>query len=213
MEYGIVYVLTNPYMPGIVKIGMTERSEMDARLRELYSTGVPCPFECKFACRVKKSECGRIEKALHNAFAPQRVNANREFFKIQPEQAIAILELFHHEDVTNEVVQEIENDLTPEDKVAQEKSRTKRPPLDFFKMGFNEGDILVFNTDESITCSIKDNKHVYYNGEIYSLSPLTSRLLNWKMKYCHPTPHWHDKKSGRPLYEIYDETFPMEEDE
>ena len=48
-EQGIVYVLTNPSMPGMVKIGMTERSEMDARLKELYTTGVPLPFDCKFA--------------------------------------------------------------------------------------------------------------------------------------------------------------------
>ena len=161
-EQGIVYVLTNPCMPGMVKIGMTERSEIDARLRELYTTGVPLPFECKFACKVNKSECGRIEKALHTAFAPQRINANREFFRINPEQAIAILELFHHEDVTNEISQEIENDLTPEDKAAQEKAKTKRPPLDFYEMGLKEGDVLVYKHDESIMCSIKDNRHIMF---------------------------------------------------
>ena len=89
---------------------------MDARMRELYSTGVPVPFECQFACKVKKADCAKIEKALHTAFSPQRVNANREFFRIQLEQAKAILELFHHEDVTDEVTDEIENDLTPDDK-------------------------------------------------------------------------------------------------
>ena len=46
---GIVYVLTNPAMPGIVKIGKTSRGSIDARLNELYSTGVPVPFECAFA--------------------------------------------------------------------------------------------------------------------------------------------------------------------
>lgn len=30
MEYGIVYLLTNPVMPGLVKIGMTTRKDMDA---------------------------------------------------------------------------------------------------------------------------------------------------------------------------------------
>jgi len=55
MEYGIVYLLTNPVMPGVVKIGMTTREDMDARMRELYSTGVPVPFECRFACRVVKA--------------------------------------------------------------------------------------------------------------------------------------------------------------
>ena len=38
-NYGIVYLLTNPVMPGLVKIGMTERNEIDARLKELYTTG------------------------------------------------------------------------------------------------------------------------------------------------------------------------------
>lgn len=63
-------------MPGLVKIGMTTREDMDSRMKELYSTGVPEPFECQFACKVKKSDCVKIEKALHIAFAPQRINAN-----------------------------------------------------------------------------------------------------------------------------------------
>lgn len=208
MEYGIVYVLTNPYMPGIVKIGMTERSEMDARLRELYSTGVPCPFECKFACRVKKSECGRIEKALHNAFAPQRVNANREFFKIQPEQAIAILELFHHEDVTNEVVQEIENDLTPEDKVAAKSVRTHRPPLNFFEMGMQAKDKLVWKEDPSISIEVYSARTVLFNGEEKAISAVTQQLKNspW---YVAPGNYWLYK--DRILSDIYDETYPIED--
>lgn len=212
-EKGIVYVLTNPCMPGIVKIGMTERSEMDARLRELYTTGVPLPFECKFAARVNKSECGRIEKALHTAFAPQRVNANREFFRIQPEQAIAILELFHHDDVTEEVAAEIENDLTPEDKAARDKSITRRPPLDFFLMGLNKGDVLVSKHDESVTVSIADNRHVIYNGEACAISGLTARLIGASNKYVSPCPHWIIKETGRLLSDLYDETYPMDDND
>lgn len=68
MEYGIVYLLTNPVMPGLVKIGMTTQEDIDKRMKELYTTGVPVPFECKFACKVKKSDCLKIEKALHKAF-------------------------------------------------------------------------------------------------------------------------------------------------
>ena len=29
MEYGIVYLLTNPYMPGLVKIGMTKQEDLE----------------------------------------------------------------------------------------------------------------------------------------------------------------------------------------
>ena len=42
----------------------------------------------------------KVEKAFHNAFGPYRVNTKREFFKIEPEQAIALLELLIVEDVT-----------------------------------------------------------------------------------------------------------------
>ncbi len=55
MEYGIVYLLTNPVMPGLVKIGMTAQEDIDKRMKELYTTGVPVPFEYKFARKVKKS--------------------------------------------------------------------------------------------------------------------------------------------------------------
>ena len=41
MEYGIVYLLTNPYMPGLVKIGMTKQEDLEKRMKELYTTGVP----------------------------------------------------------------------------------------------------------------------------------------------------------------------------
>ena len=144
MEYGIVYLLTNPVMPGLVKIGMTTQEDIDKRMKELYTTGVPVPFECKFACKVKKSDCLKIEKALHKAFDPQRINQNREFFRINVEQAQAILELFHHEDVTEEVTDEIQNDLTDEDKAASTKAHAKRPPLNFYEMGLQKGDVLIF---------------------------------------------------------------------
>jgi hypothetical protein len=58
---GIVYVLTNPAMPGIVKIGKTSRESVHTRLNELYSTGVPVPFECAFAGRVQDEST--VEKA------------------------------------------------------------------------------------------------------------------------------------------------------
>ena len=51
MSEGIVYVLTNPAMPGMVKIWKTGR-EVEARLNDLYTTGVPLPFECTYAARV-----------------------------------------------------------------------------------------------------------------------------------------------------------------
>lgn len=127
-EYGIVYLLTNPVMPGLVKIGMTGKEDIKTRMRELYTTGVPVPFECQYACRVRRADCLRIEQALHKAFAPQRVNSNREFFRIQVEQAVAILELFQHTDVTDAVVVEMDNELTDDDRAAATKANAESGP-------------------------------------------------------------------------------------
>lgn len=210
MEQGIVYVLTNPCMPGIVKIGMSEKCDIDQRMKDLYSTGVPLPFECQFACKVKVTDCRKIERALHTAFAPQRVNTNREFFRIVPEQAIAILELFHHEDVTEEVAQEIENDLTPEDKAAQERSRSKRPPLDFLEMGLQVGDTLVWKDDPTVTVRILSARKVEYKGEECSLSALSAQLKGYHVKHISPCSYW--SINDQPLSEIYDAKYPLSED-
>lgn len=209
MEYGIVYLLTNPVMPGLVKIGMTTQEDIDKRMRELYTTGVPVPFECKFACKVKKRDCVKIEKALHKAFDPQRINQNREFFRINVEQAQAILELFHHEDVTEDVSEEIQNDLTDEDKAASTKAQAKRPPLNFFEMGLQKGDVLVWKDDPSIHVTIVSERRIMYNGEETSISALSAKLKGYNVKHIAPGVHWlfNDKM----LSDIYDETYPFEE--
>lgn len=89
MSAGIVYVLSNEAMPGLVKIGYTTQP-MEARLRDLYSTGVPLPFKCEYACHTRNIE--ELEQALHTAFAPDRVNPRREFFNIDINRVIPILD-------------------------------------------------------------------------------------------------------------------------
>ena len=209
MEYGIVYLLTNPVMPGLVKIGMTTQKEIDHRMKELYTTGVPLPFECQFACKVKKTDCAKIEKALHTAFGPQRINANREFFRIQVEQAKAILELFHHEDITTDVTEEIENDLTPEDKAASVKAQKHRPALNFYEMGMQKGDLLIWKDDPSINVTIISDRKVEYEGEEVSISALSAKLKGYNTKHIGPGKYWTYK--DRLLDDIYDETYPFEE--
>ncbi|KAA6323525.1 hypothetical protein EZS27_027043 [termite gut metagenome] len=165
-KYGIVYVLTNPAMPGLVKIGMTTRENIDTRMRELYGSGVPVPFECEYACKVKTSDCSKIEKALHTAFDPNRINKNREFFRINPEQAMAILELFNREDITYEISHEIENDLTTDDKLANELMKsTRRPPLNYKEMGIEPGEKLSFGKDPSIEVMVISEKKVLSRRE------------------------------------------------
>lgn len=86
---GIVYILTNPSMPGLVKIGMTTR-DMSARLRELNAaTGVPQAFEVIYTIRV--SDCAAAERSVHEALREKRTNQGREFFQVSTAEAIDAL--------------------------------------------------------------------------------------------------------------------------
>jgi hypothetical protein len=197
---GIVYVLTNPAMPGLVKIGKTARNSVDARLGELYTTGVPVPFECAFAGRI--SDESKIERAFHTAFGPYRINPSREFFQIEPEQAITLLELMVSEDVTPQLQAEASSvDLDAEDGIRRLKAR--RPVQNFIEMGISIGSELEFS-EGSIRCMVSSGRRVQYNGQDYSLTALTQELLETD-KPLQPSPRWTYK--GRRLSDIYNETY------
>ena len=210
-NYGIVYLLTNPCMPGIVKIGKTSRTDLQNRMKELYTTGVPVPFECVYACRIKLSHMDKLETTLHSAFEPYRVNKNREFFCIKPEQAIAFMKFVDNiQDVTSEVSAEIANDLTTDDTLAIAKVRKKRPSINFYEMGMHDGDVLVFVQDESKKVVIAGAKRVIYEGLETSLTALTTSLLD-RTYSVQPTPYW--RFGEKNLLDIYNDTYPSLEDE
>lgn len=78
-QRGLIYVLLNPHMPGVLKIGQTRRSS-DERARELSRpTGVPASFEVIHDVVV--SDALAAENEIHSALSHARVNAAREFFK------------------------------------------------------------------------------------------------------------------------------------
>lgn len=91
---GFVYILTNPAMPGLIKIGKTRLAPAD-RAAQLHTTGVPAGFQVEYACRTPNPEA--VEQAMHVAFGPTRLSHKREFFELSVEQAIAVLSL-HHQD-------------------------------------------------------------------------------------------------------------------
>lgn len=208
-DYGIVYLLVNECMPGLVKIGKTSRLDLEKRMKELFTTGVPLPFKCAHACRVKLAHMDELERALHCAFAPNRVNENREFFRISTEQVKPILRLLGHMtegDVTAEVEAEIEKDLTEDDKAAVAKAKSRRPPLNFAEMGIAPGDVLTFVKNPEVVVTVVSAKKVAYNGEESSLSPLTTKLLG-RSTLVQPTPYWEFK--GENLLDIYDRVYPL----
>ncbi len=199
---GIVYVLTNPVMPGLVKIGKTARGSVDARLSELYSTGVPVPFECAFAGRVDDES--KVEKAFHLAFGPYRLNPKREFFQIEPEQAITLLESMVSEDVTPQLQQEADS-VDVDSKPASKKLKSQRPKQNFIDMGLAIGDELSFTPLDAV-CTIESDSRVTYESESFSLTALTKKLLDTD-RPLRPAPYW--LYQGRKLSDIYEETYSV----
>ncbi len=121
----IVYVLTNPAMQGIVKIGMTDKAKVQHRMRDLYSTGVPLPFECVIAREIEGREASEIENALHTAFGPYRINPSREFFQLETEQVEVLLRVMPGKDVTPPDTDQAAG-LTPDDREASSEFKKKQ---------------------------------------------------------------------------------------
>jgi hypothetical protein len=90
---GTVYVLYNPAMPGMVKIGRTAR-ESAKRVAELSgATGVPVPFVLVYEVRV--CNAAAAEQFVHDQLEQRgaRVAGNREFFQIALSEAVEMLQL------------------------------------------------------------------------------------------------------------------------
>jgi hypothetical protein len=199
---GIVYALTNSAMPGLTKIGMTAKDEVSSRLNQLYSTGVPVPFDCAYACQV--NDCAKVEEALHLAFGNTRVNPKREFFRIEAERVIAILKLLSVQDVTPQIEKEISDALDSTDKEAREDlKRSRRPPMNFKEMGIPTGSVLQYR-EGNAEVIVADERHVSYKGEVCSLTAATRDIMSLDYS-VQPAPYW--TYNGRTLKEIYEETY------
>ena len=166
-----IYVLTNPTMPNLVKIGRT--TDLATRLRSLSAaTGVPVPFECFFFCEVTDSL--KVEKALHDAFADHRVNEKREFFRINPNRAVAILELVA---IKNVIPLATVAD-TPEELEALQREQVRREVFRFRLADVPIGAVISFSKDSSITATVVDDKRIDFEGNVTSTSSAAQLVLN-----------------------------------
>lgn len=205
----IVYVLTNPAMPGLVKIGKTSQLEIEERMKQLYGTGVPVPFDCAFACQVK--DASEVEKALHFAFGATRINSSREFFKIEAERVVAVLKLLKVDDITQQIEKTIASDVSAADKQASKTLKeAKRPRMNFHELNIPNGSVLV-SKDVQYQATVVGEKKIDFNGTVCSLTAATRKILELPDDYpLQPSPHW--TYNGKTVKEIY-EDFHSSDDE
>ena len=87
-----VYVLSNPTMPGLVKIGSTSKDPNERAKQISRGTGVPLEFVVQYAYRCFNAE--RLERELHKYFKPHRTNNKKEFFQLELDEVkYGIMEL------------------------------------------------------------------------------------------------------------------------
>ena len=172
----IVYVLTNPAMPGIVKIGMTDRPDVQRRMGDLYTTGVPLPFDCVIAREIEDREAVEIERALHTAFGPNRINPSREFFQVEPEQIEVLLRVMPGRDVTSQDTDQ-SAELQPDDREASsefKRRQSRTDELEFFE-SLNENGETVY--ERVLALGKQGGMRIKWGLKGFSLNAVSSGAL------------------------------------
>lgn len=199
-DSGILYVLTNPFMPGLVKIGCTT-GPVEDRIKGLSSaTGVPVAFQCHFAAQVDNMTAK--EKTLHQLFSDRRVNPNREFFQVPPEKVVLAIRMGSFTEVTPGKV-----DIPKEEEQALEKAEVaetkRRSRISLEAIGIEPGKVLTLSRDEDVHATVVGGNRVEYEGQIMSLSASALEALR-KLGYTSPAVSGSDywMYEGKTLDEI-----------
>lgn len=228
MSKGIVYILTNPCLAGWVKIGMTERDDIEKRLKELNTpSNLPLSYRCYATYEVENPLV--VEKSIHslidrvdNSLHAREQLGNgkireREFFRISPETAYGIFS----DIATLRGDRSCLRPYAPTQEQEQEEelaeNKVKRGNNSFKLLGIAVGDKLSFLLDDSVTAKVINNKNkVDYNGEIYTVTALAIKLLVEKHGWSentHANGWRYFVKDGITLSELRDQVEVIDSDD
>lgn len=180
---GYVYILTNKsFRDDWVKIGKSSRP-VDVRSKELDNTAVPLPFDIYATMQTEKYAA--VERIIHkqiDRLTDLRIRQNREFFNVEPEQA---LEIFLDQALAIDDAKVIKYEdgkprqlypVLEETKPAKKEGKKQRPPFDFSMVDLKIGDIVTFDALH-IDVKVAGKNKVEYEGRIWSLSAFCGTYL------------------------------------
>lgn len=179
----IIYVFTNEAMPGLIKIGRTT-TNIEQRMRELDTTGVPYSFQCFYAAIVPDGP--KVEKSIHYIFGEHRCRTNREFFRADANRVKATIELVAIEDITPK----IEDNISEEDQTLANSSR--RQVFRFSLAKVPVGAEIEFIRDPSKKCRVLDDRNIEFEGQTTTLTGAASQILH--------SMGWQSGNVSGPLY-------------
>jgi len=178
VEYGYVYILTNPsFKEDWVKIGKSSRP-VDVRSKELDNTAVPLPFEI-FAT-MKTCKYNEVEKLVHKTIdrlTDLRIRQNREFFNVPPQVALDIFRDIAMTIDDAEVVLYHENKPIIENIApVQIKREFKRSRFKFSMCDIKIGEVVTF-IPTGLIVKVASDDSIEYEGRIYKLSPFVGTFM------------------------------------
>lgn len=192
-EKGYIYIMTNPCLKDMVKIGFA--TDVEARRRSLSTTALPYDYEVYATYETS----GDIEdKKLHkmiDAINPDlRVSKNREFYIMTPEQAYELLESIATISGTRDKLKKVKV-------IPSQKQKVRKPSVNFRECNIPVGAQLVYIDDPSIVVTVISDRKVQYNDEITSLSAISDSIKG----YSTPGPQFFTY-NGKTVSQIARET-------
>ena len=86
-----VYVLSNPTMPSLLKIGYTKNLPEERAKQISAATGVALPYKVEWAYKCFNGET--VEREVHHKLKSKRANNSKEFFWINLEEPKEVINL------------------------------------------------------------------------------------------------------------------------
>ena len=198
---GVIYILTNPSFPDYVKIGYA--TDIEKRLKQLNrSECIPFAFRVYATYDVStplqdKELHGLIDRLNPELRAIDTFDGKtrtKEFYAMTKEDAYALLESIAKLSGTMDKLQR----LTPEghevvdEEVAaeiQEEAKERKAPFSFARCGIPAGTEIVLSGHPEVVATVKDDRQIEYQGEVYSLSSLAQKILQTRYPLQGPV-HW-----------------------
>ena len=189
---GYIYIMTNPALHDMVKIGYA--TDVETRRQQLSTTALPYEYEVYATYETSGNlEDKKLHKMIDNLNPDLRVSKNREFFVMSPEDAYELLEAIAVISGSQDKLKRVKAA-----KSSKASQTIRRPAIDFYKCGLKDGDQLVCTEDPSIVVTVKGEHKVLYGDEITSLTAIMRKIKGYK-NIAGPSYFTH---KGEPLTDI-----------
>jgi len=175
MAKGYIYIMTNPALSGMVKIGYT--TNVEQRRQQLSTTALPYDYEVYATYETFGNlEDKELHKLIDNLNPDLRVSKNREFFIMSPEDAYGLLYAIAVISGSQEKLKRIKN--IPTSTGAQ---KIKKPAVNFAHCNIPVGAELVFTEDDTVRVIVVNEHKVQYNNELTSLSAVAKSIKGYNV--------------------------------